>query len=481
MKHYMIAILVLITIAFSSTYQLPTAAYSLDVEDIDLDGDQDIVVGHKVMWEYTNPSISILENNGYGQFELIDSSMTFCGYQDNIFVKKVDSNEFPDIITFKSDFETGVADRDIRIIYNDVGSFDSYDYKDYTLNSQDIFYESVMGDIDSDGDLDVMVCSNNSEFWGYMLNDGNGNFSEPAYYDLGYPPTDIACGDLNNDGRDDFLVCNRMDAWLNLETGLEHHVISEANGLTGVDIADVDNDGDNDLIGTYLMHYFIICSNDGIGNFEIVYTKDIDPWLSRSYISDINGDNYPDIIYNATFDPNSEEARYSYIMYNNQDNTYTDPIKYQTYFGDSESTASLVNHVEDIDGNGLKDIITVNSSYLAENNLNILYQDSLGNFVENSQTAIETYFTVNNFELHQNFPNPFNPTTEISFDLQKEGRVNLTIYNSKGELVRTLFEGLKGKGMHTINFDASGLDSGLYFYKLTTENHTITRKMLFLK
>lgn len=204
MKHYMIAILVLITIAFSSTYQLPTAAYSLDVEDIDLDGDQDIVVGHKVMWEYTNPSISILENNGYGQFELIDSSMTFCGYQDNIFVKKVDSNEFPDIITFKSDFETGVADRDIRIIYNDVGSFDSYDYKDYTLNSQDIFYESVMGDIDSDGDLDVMVCSNNSEFWGYMLNDGNGNFSEPAYYDLGYPPTDIACGDLNNDGRDDF-------------------------------------------------------------------------------------------------------------------------------------------------------------------------------------------------------------------------------------------------------------------------------------
>lgn len=85
------------------------------------------------------------------------------------------------------------------------------------------------------------------------------------------------------------------------------------------------------------------------------------------------------------------------------------------------------------------------------------------------------------FELYQNYPNPFNPVTQIRFDLQKEGYINLTIYNSKGELVRTLFEGLKGKGMHTISFDASGLNSGIYFYKMTTENHTITRKMLFLK
>ncbi|MCG2761190.1 MAG: T9SS type A sorting domain-containing protein [Candidatus Delongbacteria bacterium] len=96
-------------------------------------------------------------------------------------------------------------------------------------------------------------------------------------------------------------------------------------------------------------------------------------------------------------------------------------------------------------------------------------------------TEIESPFLPLMTELYQNYPNPFNPTTEISFDLQKEGHVNLTIYNSKGELVRALFEGLKGKGMHTINFDASGLDSGIYFYKLTTENHTITRKMLFLK
>ena len=67
----------IVSVSFSATFQLPFAAYSVDVEDIDLDGDKDIVIGHEVAWEHTNPSISILENNGYGEFDLIDTSMVF--------------------------------------------------------------------------------------------------------------------------------------------------------------------------------------------------------------------------------------------------------------------------------------------------------------------------------------------------------------------------------------------------------------------
>ena len=81
MKYKAIMIVVLFFALFqfliSASYQLPFAAYSLDVKDIDLDGDKDIVVGHEVAWEHTNPSISILENNGYGDFDLIDTSMVF--------------------------------------------------------------------------------------------------------------------------------------------------------------------------------------------------------------------------------------------------------------------------------------------------------------------------------------------------------------------------------------------------------------------
>jgi hypothetical protein len=100
----------------------------------------------------------------------------------------------------------------------------------------------------------------------------------------------------------------------------------------------------------------------------------------------------------------------------------------------------------------------------------------------------QTYVSIENdnsipaeLKLFQNYPNPFNPATEISFAIKEKGNVKLTAYNSKGELVKVLFEGLKGKGMHIMHFDASGLDSGIYFYRLDTEDNTITRKMLYLK
>lgn len=84
-------------------------------------------------------------------------------------------------------------------------------------------------------------------------------------------------------------------------------------------------------------------------------------------------------------------------------------------------------------------------------------------------------------QLYQNYPNPFNPATDIRFALKEKSDISLLIFNSKGEQVRTLFEGTKDKGMHTVRFDASGLNSGLYFYRLTSGNKSETKKMMMLK
>lgn len=83
--------------------------------------------------------------------------------------------------------------------------------------------------------------------------------------------------------------------------------------------------------------------------------------------------------------------------------------------------------------------------------------------------------------LYQNYPNPFNPVTYIRFSLQVKSDVKLSVFNSKGELVKTLFEGKEEKGAQTVKFDASDLNSGLYFYKLSSNNINLTRKMLLLK
>lgn len=85
------------------------------------------------------------------------------------------------------------------------------------------------------------------------------------------------------------------------------------------------------------------------------------------------------------------------------------------------------------------------------------------------------------FALEQNFPNPFNPTTEIEFSLSSSGQVRLTVYNLLGQEVATLAAGEMKAGTHAVTFDASRLASGVYLYKLTAGNYVSTKKMVLMK
>ncbi|MCP4633074.1 MAG: T9SS type A sorting domain-containing protein [candidate division Zixibacteria bacterium] len=83
--------------------------------------------------------------------------------------------------------------------------------------------------------------------------------------------------------------------------------------------------------------------------------------------------------------------------------------------------------------------------------------------------------------LGQNYPNPFNAETTIPFDLTATGKVKLGIYNLHGQLVETLVDDYKEAGHHEVNFDASTLSSGVYFYKLQIGSFVTTKKMNLLK
>ncbi|MFQ5706966.1 MAG: FlgD immunoglobulin-like domain containing protein [bacterium] len=91
-----------------------------------------------------------------------------------------------------------------------------------------------------------------------------------------------------------------------------------------------------------------------------------------------------------------------------------------------------------------------------------------------------------NFSLGQNYPNPFNPSTTIDYDVQQKGSVRIDIYNSLGQPVRTLVDGIKPEGSYHATWDGRDnkgllLPSGVYYYQMRVGDHTSARRMLLLK
>jgi hypothetical protein len=85
------------------------------------------------------------------------------------------------------------------------------------------------------------------------------------------------------------------------------------------------------------------------------------------------------------------------------------------------------------------------------------------------------------FQLDQNYPNPFNPTTTISFTLTHAGMTTLKVFNALGQEVATLVNGNTEAGTHKVQFNAAGMASGVYFYKLTSGNFAQVMKMALVK
>ena len=87
----------------------------------------------------------------------------------------------------------------------------------------------------------------------------------------------------------------------------------------------------------------------------------------------------------------------------------------------------------------------------------------------------------NEYAIGQNFPNPFNPQTVISYQLPENGHVTLKIYDVLGKEVATLVNEYKEAGYHDVEFSATNLSSGVYFYKLQAGNFVSTKKMLLAR
>ncbi len=462
--------IVLLLIAFTtsdskSEYNVPISPISVFSTDLDLDFDNDLIIGHKVVWGYTNKSMSILQNVDSGIFHIQDTSKSFCGTQQNIFACHIDTDDYPDIVTFYSDFSSGSAERFVRIYYNEDGEF--YYYNDFILNSSQTFISINYGDFNGDSYIDLSVISNLGQFWGVLYNDGTGNFSEPTYYSISdYSPSDIACADLNNDGRDDIVIGGKTEIFFSTETGFQSLYF---NTITDdIKTVDFDNDGDIDIIGGHQpmpSNYYQLTFIENLGdeNFNILPFYTFQPVCNGLTVSDFDNDSLPDLLLHT------QDVQNLLIYYNKGDFELSEPqfIPLVNY-GESKRRSAC----GDFDGNGYNDIATIRSwGAPLPANVNILFNDGNGNFLENPITNIKIQNSKLQTQNLRCYPNPFHSEINISYQIKESSIVDISFYSHTGELITTIIHQKQENGNYIKKWDGSDnggklCKSGLYIAAL---------------
>jgi hypothetical protein len=157
------------------------------------------------------------------------------------------------------------------------------------------------------------------------------------------------------------------------------------------------------------------------------------------------------------------------VCYNNNSWTAYSPVNAST------ATGLMIGYEMDLPtGDGCTEPTWTASS--------LAYRDNMC-FVMNPGTSVGT---VNNiipgeYKLSQNYPNPFNPTTKIEFALPKNGFVSIKIYDVLGREVKNLVNETKAAGYYSVDFNATDLSSGVYFYKLESNGFSDIKRMMLIK
>lgn len=187
--------------------------------------------------------------------------------------------------------------------------------------------------------------------------------------------------------------------------------------------------------------------------------------IATSVKTDLKGDIY---VTGYSYDFDTKE-NYATVKYNSSGAEQWTEI-FNGVSNGSDIASSLFSDVND-------NIYVTGYSYDGSNSVDYVtfkYSQTVGINQISSSVA-------DGFELKQNYPNPFNPVTILEFAISEPGFVSLKIYNELGSEISTLVSSQLNRGTYKYNFDASNFTSGIYFYKLETNNSSATKKMLLIK
>jgi len=402
--------------------------------DIDLDGDEDLIISINYDFYTDWYGVYLLENDGKGHFSYIDS-INFGG-GTTILSEFVFDNDFPDIIT-----------KDANNLYIISNNGNGYELQSFPMG--DRIYSFDLGDIDGDEDLDVVFCSPNNKYWGILYNQDKEGFSEPEYHYLGVTVHSASCNNLDDIGGEDVVLNGYQTKIYFYEDSLADSLYFDVPSLQVLTM-DFDNDGDFDIISyTDIISFSIVnlFENKGGRDIDTVCSFMVPEGLTDMISADFDNNGYNDIV----FLPHSNNERYL-LYYNMGDFVFEGPIDIPTEIFPYEAGRHIYS--SDFDNNGSPDIAcTHRIGHIASSGvLDIKFNDGKGNFVENPLESTEEILSEKTVGF-KNYPNPFTSSTTFEYTIKKRSNIEISVYNLNGEIIKSINKkNLKG-GKHEIKWD----------------------------
>lgn len=455
MKRLILLLTCLVLLAFTtgdpkSEYYLPPLAYSVYSDDIDLDGDNDIVTGHNYYSGWSG--VSILLNDSFGYFEFYDTIYLYGG-QPDIQMANLNDNPIKEII---AKYVDPIIENEYIAVIND---FDTNNISYFSLETYEGIGMLSHGDFNGDGYIDIIVASNPDFFWGVLYNDGTGNFSLPVYYDTEFPIMDISVGDINGDSIDDILFGGyHLEIHYGTPTGFDYQFLDFYRGH--VELYDIDFDGDLDIATVFAFGQttIFLYENTGNNNFILHQQQTLQGTSGIFGVADFNNDSLGDFLI--------FKQEKIILFYNKGDFQLNDPEIIPLSF-----IAGGDYLIKDLDNNQYPDLIFL--IYGGNPALHILFNDGNGNFVEDPITNIEIPNSINKGQLNFIvFPNPVHSQATISFSIKKPAQVNLALFDITGKPVKQILQNTAfTAGKHSVPFKTDNkLQKGIYFIIMDIDN-----------
>ena len=474
-----VMVIFIAAISFAIEFTVPVSPNDITYSDIDCDGDFDIIVASSCYFD----TISIFINDGYGNFDINYIEKDNMHFLECI---RIDDDNLPDLVTKILE--------DYQFVYyknNGDGSFGEAINIHTTLS--DHLENMVISDLNNDDDYDIIYFHDVPDnYWGIIDNDGYGNFTDIFYCDSIPRPFPVPA-DFNNDSLNDIFVNGNLDI-IYINEGnyqFQQNIIDPLLTIGRTYAHDINNDSYQDIVG--LLHVYLyglpsklyLLYNNGDYTFTYRDSVEFPCGTLIDDIADYNNDEYPDLNYHISTWENPGGDHNIYVCLNNQDGTFTEPVSY--YIGHARHGFKVCS--ADFDDNSYNDLAI--TKYEIDDHhygLRILFNDGTGNFVDEPQVGVDKYeLGIMNYEL-TNYPNPFNTSTTISFNLATKSHKNtqIKIYNVKGQLIKQykiINSKLKINEVVWDGKDENGneLSSGIYFYRLSIYNKLLdTKKCLLL-